>query len=55
MEFHCFKIEDIISIRKLIVDMGVVNVVTCTHQNVITCGLSVFMTRRYALNNTEVI
>ena len=39
----------IISTRKRIVDTDVVNNVTCYY----TCGDTIFMTRRYPLNNSD--
>ena len=54
---------NIISIRKHIVDMDVVNAVTCSPQSVITCvpsiyymcGHTIFITRHYPPNNSDVI
>ena len=44
-----------ISMRKQIADTGVVNEVTCTRQSYYTCDHAIFMTRRYLLNNSDVI
>ena len=48
---------NIFSIRKRIVDTDVVNDVTCSRQSVITraCSYTIFATRRYPLNNSDVI
>ena len=55
-DFIAFKMS-IISIRERIVDMDVVNDVTYTRQGVITraCGHTIFVTRRFPLNNSDVI
>ena len=42
---------NIISIKEHIVDTDVVNDITCTRQSVYACGHTIFMTRRYPLNN----
>ena len=47
----------IITLKKFIVDMDVVKDVTCRPQSFITrvVGHTIFMTRRYPLNNSDVI
>ena len=41
--------------EKIIVDTNDVNDVTSTRQSVITRVVMIFMTRRYPLNNSEVV
>ena len=45
----------LISIRKRVVDMDVINDVKCTLQIVFTHVLIVFITQNYPLNNSDVI
>ena len=54
LDFIAFKMYNI-SRRNRIVDMEVVNDITCTRQCYYTRGRTIFMTRPYPLNNSDVI